>query len=325
VIAAAGLVLNELPCADRWDFGASPYGLEPLTLPPAGARQTIFWRSSRCYDGACRRIEEITSGRGRVDGIGLSDPAVELAWFRWITGHQVSFIVWRLMAELLWEVDDDPRVAGQVARPLRDYVRGYSAMLLYSGSCPRSTYEAVIRPSMRLQHPGFSGRWAPDFAPVKTFLRSRRSEFVGTPDAAALNAAVKTLQAVHDAVAAKLVPDGKSLLRQSHAPVSDIRLLHALYDNYFMTLRGGVDADDVVCQLLRRLVAIAQDLAVNGLHPCGWEEGDEVGCEMLDLDVLECEEQLTDIVRRVATTAAAPGDAGPASPLAGGPAVRVRS
>lgn len=325
-MGGAGLVLNELPSGDRWDFGGFPYGLEPLTLPPAGARDGISWRSSRCYDGACRQIAAINRGPGRVDGIGPSAPDLELAWFRWITGHQVSFVIWRLMAELLWEVNDDPRRAEQLAGPLRHYVRGYSAMLLYSGSCTRSTYETVIRPSMRLQHPGFSGSWAPDYGPVRAFLRSKRSEFVGTPDAAALNAAIRVLHAVHDAVAAKLVPDGRSLLRQSHAVVSDVRLVHLLYDNYFMTLRGGVDADDVVCQLLRRLVAIAQDVAVNGLHPCGWDDaGVAAACDVLHLDVLGCEEDLADIVLRVATTAAAAGDAGRAAPVGLGSAVPVRS
>ncbi|WKX68679.1 hypothetical protein [Streptomyces sp. XD-27] len=125
----------------------------------------------RAFHEACRRIRQVAPGDPPLPRLGAGAEPETVYWFRWVTGHQVSFVIWRLMAWLL----DDLR-AGRVARPaavrsLTEYVRGYSAMLDYGSSCPREVYQSVIRPSMYRQHRGFSGSWAPDYRPVREVFR----------------------------------------------------------------------------------------------------------------------------------------------------------
>lgn len=299
-------MLTDLPSGPGWDFGGFPYGLEPLTLPAAGAHDPPARPAvaPERYGDACRRIQRI-GRRGIAEGeIARCESADGLFWFRWVVGHQVSFIVWRLTALLLDEVARGGLQWPAVLGPLRHYVRGYTAMLLYTGSCPPGTYQRLIRPSMRLQHPAFSGSWAPDYWPVRDLLRNRRLPFAHSPEAAELVHAIRLMQLVHDGVAAKLVPDGRSLLRQSTVRRQDMRLLHVMYDNYFMTLRAPVSRHDVVAQLLRRLVAIASDLAANELHPA-LPAGDGAPPEELWVaDVLACEAGLVEILAQLAICAA---------------------
>jgi len=262
----------------------------------------------RRYLEVCQQIERLAAGHDALDDLTRSAPdEVELAWFRWITGHQVSFVVWRVMAALLRRRDEQPRTTAGLEQALRHCVRSYAAMLLYTGSCRRATYESVIRSSMRLQHRSFSGSWAPDYVPVRSFLRGHHR--ARTTAAAPLDEAVVTLHLVHDAIAAKLVPDGRSLLHQANLPLTDTRLAHLLYDNYFLTVRSSVDADQIVVQLLRRLVAIAQDVTVNGVHPPGWDEGAEAAVALVG-GVAECEKHLLNITLGLATTVARGGPDG---------------
>ncbi|MGH3679409.1 MAG: hypothetical protein ACRDT2_03880, partial [Natronosporangium sp.] len=83
------------PAPQRWSFGDFPYGLEPLTLPPAGspgaALPAVQLRGPYRDLGAALR-----EGRAAVEPARAGVP-VELFWFRWITGHQLSFIIWRLL------------------------------------------------------------------------------------------------------------------------------------------------------------------------------------------------------------------------------------
>ena len=297
-------VLTELPAGPGWEFGGFPYGLEPLTLPPPGAPDLpqVEERDAD-YAGTCRRIRAVAA---RAAPDGEVEPCREqdlLYWFRWITGHQVSFIVWRLMAQLVDEVVEGEAPWSSVLGPLCHCVRCYTAMLLYTGSCPRGTYHEVIRPTMRLQHPSFSGSWAPDYWPVKDLLRSRRLPFVRTPESADLLQEIRVVQLVHDGVAAKLVPDGRSLLRQSTVRRQDTRLLHLIYDNYFLTLRAPVTRHDVVAQLLRRLLAIAHDLAVNDLRPAAAELGGHPE-ELCVPEVAACEAGMLETVVQAANCAA---------------------
>jgi hypothetical protein len=298
-------VLTEPPAGPGWDFGGFPYGLEPLTLPPAGTPDLPMPDDNPAAFGeTCRRIDQVAS-RGVPDGaVERCDAPDVLFSFRWIVGHQVSLVVWRMMALLI-----DGVVEGQIPRtavigPLCGYVRTYTAMLLYTGSCPRRTYHDVIRPRLRLQHPSFSGSWAPDYWPVRDLLRSGRLPLALSPESADLRQAIRLVQLVHDGVAAKLVPDGRSLLRQSAVRRQDMRVLHLIYDNHFMTLRAPVSRHDVVAQLLRRLLAIAYDIAVNDLHAAGAADPHEQPQTLCVPDVRACESAIPAILSQVACCAA---------------------
>ncbi|MEU5635908.1 hypothetical protein ACH47C_19480 [Streptomyces rishiriensis] len=121
-----------------------------------------------------------------------------------------------------------------------------------------------------------------------------------------LSRAVKLCQIAHQGVAAKLVPGGRSLLQQSAESrrVHDDAVLHGvLFDNYFLTLRATVPWSDIVVQMLRRLVAIAQDVTTNGLsEPCG-EGTRDSSLGRLPAELRRVESGFLDIAFRVARSA----------------------
>jgi hypothetical protein len=264
-------MVADIPTYERWDFGGHPYGLEPLTLPAPGS-----WLPA--VGGAAAAIKMAGIGGTAVRVSLVEDFGVpprlaarpedtdRLYWFRWITGHQVCFILWQRIGRLMREAEDGERDPAEAIAPLRHDVRGCCAMLLYTGSCPRTVYDRVIRPSMRLQHPAFSGSWAPDFWPVRDLLRGRSRAFAEVPGAEGVAEAVELYRTVHEEVAARLVPDGQSLLRQADMRLLNLPVMRLMYDNFFLTMRAAVAEDAVSAQLLRRLVAIARDVQVNGLY-----------------------------------------------------------
>lgn len=285
-----------------WDFGDFPYGLEALVMPPVPGTPAapsqpqphpqrpqplvtvpdgdpeLISREVRLLTGA---VPTLVTDAAPVHGLAPAPAYDQLFWFRWITGHQATFALWRLMGGLL---DSTAGAAGRAeegpdaaaVNALEAYVHAYCALLLYSGSSPRRVYQSLIRPVMFLQHRGFSGTWAPDFAQVRRLLRGRPLPWTHGERAAGLRAAVDAHREVHDSVAARLVPSGRSLLQQSIAetPVRPSERTAVLYDNFFLTLRGPVEDRDVVVQLLRRLRAVALDLSVNGLYPLGRDADD---------------------------------------------------
>ncbi|SEG83572.1 hypothetical protein SAMN04489712_11626 [Thermomonospora echinospora] len=297
-----------------WDFGDVPYSLEPLVLPdpsaPASPPRTgtrVMGVPHRDLDADRRRLRALADPRGRA---GLGAPAESsdrLYWFRWITGHQATFVLWHLMGRLMGGRGGAAETAG-----LETYTRGYCAMLLYTGSCPREVYEGLIRPSMFLQHPGFSGTWAPDFTAVRPLFRGRDLPWTSTPEAAGLRAAVELNNLIHDGVAARLVPSGRSLLQESMkaAPVRRSEKTDVIYDNYFVTLRGPVAGRAVAGQLLHRLRAVSLDVAVNGLHP---HEDPDRPAELRRPEVLACERDLFSILARVGDLAAGTAEAEPST------------
>ncbi|MEV1143561.1 hypothetical protein [Micromonospora sp. NPDC049799] len=291
--------LCDLPAHGRWDFGGFAYGLEPLILPavgdpdgPAGAVP------AGDYAEICRRLGALAESGPLTPEVAPCDSPDELFWFRWITGHQVCFVVWRLIAQLVDDLNQGRRSADEVLSPISHYVDGYSAMLLYTGSCPPDLYNVLIRPSMRLRHRAFSGAWAPDYWPIRDLFRRRwLPGSIGT-DAGKLLDAIALLHLVHDGVAARLVSNGRSLLREAAVRGPGHRPAGLIYDSYFTTLRAPVPRHEVVAQLLRRLVAIAQDVAANGLYAAG--DADDRPAELQKAEVLKCESGLVDILLGVA-------------------------
>lgn len=304
-------VLRELPVPDGWDFGDFPYGLEPLTLPEpgtlgSGPEAPAPGAPLHEFEETCRHLMSAAVQAGPVTGMEPEpdDSSDRLYWFRWITGHQVTFILWQLIArtkDALPEEDGPGRRAGLEA--MAELARGYCAMLLYTASTPKEIYQDVIRPSMFLQHRGFSGTWAPDHVPVQSLFRGKKLPC--TRDSAQLREAVSMYQTIHAGIAAKLVPSGRSLLQQATraASVQHPDVLGVLYDNYFMTLRSPATVEDVVAQLLRRLNAIVLDVRANGLHPAGRGADEEIPEELNLPGVLACERDLPAALARVACCA----------------------
>ncbi|MFD8381151.1 hypothetical protein ACFV2X_21810 [Streptomyces sp. NPDC059679] len=296
-----------------WDFGDFPFGLELLTMPPVGpSRATAV---TPYVAGPCDPGLTVMQLRLLADSPLLGDVPEDarkvsheqIFWFRWITGHQITFVIWHLMGKLLERTAERGEPDQCTAARLGTYTSGYNAMLLYTGSCPLDTYQSLIRPRMYLQHRSFSGTWASDFTPVRSLFRGRGPVRGATREAARLARAVEINKAIHDGIAAQLVPAGKSLLQEAMAGpvVRPSERTALLYDNFFMTLRGPVDDDAIITQLLRRLRAVALDLAVNGLHPLG-HEGEERPEELRRAEVADCENRIGHVLYEVGEAAVTP-------------------
>ncbi len=265
-------VFTELPTTVGWNYGGYPYGLEPLVMPfPACGDASEEDSGDLPLVQAFWRAADLVVSPATDRGVAQAETATQLDWFRWITGHQISFLAWRMAAQVLAKVNDGRRPPAGCIPELSAYVELYSAMLLYTGSCTSQRYQAHIRPSMQLHHPSFSGSWAPDFVPIRHLLRGRLEPFDSVVGSQRLQTAVERNTAVHEYVAARLVPNGLSLLRGSpHTGVGqDLRLLNQLYDNYFLTIRAPASRSRLAAQLLRRVVAVVHDLQANGVTDAG--------------------------------------------------------
>ncbi|MFI2213258.1 L-tyrosine 3-hydroxylase [Streptomyces sp. NPDC020141] len=302
------------PRSARWEFGGHLYGLEPLALPP-----TRLPRPAGHAPGPLpERLVPHPPGRA-VDGLPpTSESEVErLFWFRWITGHQTTFILWQLLAAVLDEARRPGADPDALARGARALVRGYSLMLLYSGSPPRPLYERVIRGPIARMHPNLSGSWARDYAGVRPLIRGK-TRLGGEREAAALAAECELNERVHRGIAARLVPSGVSLLldgevRRGERPLGR-DTLRWLYDGIFLTTRAAVSHEAVTGQLLRRLHAILLDLSANGLHPACAPSAEQEPPDLLGDDVLALTAAFPETLLGLAAIAGPPG-AG--QPLAG--------
>lgn len=294
-------MLTEFPDPTGWDFGDYPYGLEPLVLPKPGARTPAGTPDPAGLAALRDRLAEPVVAA--TDGPGLSaESLIPLYWFRWITGHQVAFILWRLVGRALDDVRSG-RAAPAALHALSDYVRGYAIMLVYTSSCTRDVYERVIRLTMLLQHRWFSGLWAPDYEGVRNLLRGRVRRLAGGgPAEADLAAAVELCQAVHLGVAAKLVPNGRSFLQElsSAGRLRRARMQGEFYDNYFLTSRGDTTEAEVTGQLLRRLHAVSLDIANNGMYPVAPVGVEELPEELTRPDVVDCVRDVEQTLRLIA-------------------------
>ncbi|WP_211222309.1 L-tyrosine 3-hydroxylase [Actinokineospora enzanensis] len=232
-----------------------------LFLPPTGAP----------FESSTDHTDDHTTGERTcqeydVFGTTPVDPQ-PLFWYRWIAGHQISFMLWRAMHDVVWHHPDDVPSERELDM-LAACVDSYSAMLLYSSTVPRDHYHTNIRVLMALQHPSFSGAWAPDYRPIRRLFRGK-VPWLDAPACRALGEAVARNGTTHSHIADHLVPDGRSLLQQSAgAPgVSVSREKEDLYDNFFLTVRRPVSQAELVAQLDSRIVELAADLRHNGLYP----------------------------------------------------------
>ncbi|WP_153536331.1 hypothetical protein [Streptomyces sp. RB17] len=300
-------VVTELPVPEGWDFGDFPYGLEPLTLPEPPHRPVADVPDVLRAGPASGPATAPPACPRTGPAPGLPELAHQLFWFRWITGHQVTFAVWQLLGHALHQAHARPDPAPSLTA-MADLTRAYTAMLLYTSSCPKDVYGDVIRPSMFLQHRGFSGTWAPDFAPVRQVLRGRKLPWQDTPEGTLLADEVRLYHLVHSGVAAKLVPSGRSLLQENAhtARPNHPRLQALVYDNYFLTLRADVPTAEVVGQLRRRLAAVRVDVSVNGLYPGLTPQEDAALPEELRSESARaCERDFTAVLERADGLAAA--------------------
>jgi hypothetical protein len=282
-----------------WRYGDFPYGLEPLVLPPAG--EAVH---SRPYLGSAEVNRNLAAAwadrRAGVEPASM-DSLEQLFWFRWITGHQISFIVWQLLAAATSGFAN-PTTSGPLpSQALTQYVRGYSGMLLYTSSCSRTVYSSAIRPSMYRQHRWFSGTWAPDYLPVRELLRGQWMPPLAEPDRPMLAQEVELCRQAHAGASVKLVPDGVSFV--AHAvSASELRRPHspgALYDHFFLTSRAKVTGRDVAAQLVRRVHAVLLDLAANGLYVSGTTSAAERPSELWTASLSELEDDLPQALLRV--------------------------
>lgn len=244
--------------------GLRPPPLQPhvLFMPPLGDDLD----GSSEEDSATAALD-----RDRLDYTVFGARPVEeerLFWYRWIAGHQVSFLLWRAMHDVVRHHPEDDGPGEHELDLLSACIDGYSAALLYSSTVPRDHYHADIRARMALQHPAFSGTWAPDYRPVRRLFRGKMP-WQEDGSCAALDEAVARNEVTHSHIADHLVPDGHSLLQKSAgAPgVSVSREKEDLYDNFFLTVRRPVRHAEFVGQLDSRIADLAADLKHNGLYP----------------------------------------------------------
>jgi len=310
-----------LPTSGEWEFGGHLYGLEPLALPPTWLPRTpLASRPSLVTPSPDTAAALVPSDDTEVD---------RLFWFRWITGHQATFILWQLLAAVLNEARQPGAETVVLTREARCLVRGYSIMLLYTSSPPREIYERIIRGPIARQHPNLSGSWARDYQPVRPLIRGKTS-MGDEVEASALAAECALNETIHEGIAARLVPSGISLLLSPSARMNSRQLrretLLWLYDGIFLTSRLPICYATLVQQLARRLQAILLDTTSNGLYPTFVACMDEEPPQLVGEQVNALKASLQDNLHALIECADASGAArvSSASCPAGSPSVSAR-
>lgn len=206
--------------------------------------------------------------------------AERLFWFRWITGHQLTFGLWQALRHQLVDVVEGAEfghapTVDEVDR-CTALLRSVGGMFLYTASCNRDVYSTTIRNFMRLWHPGFSGTWAADYEGLPNLL-GRACDLKSTDAALSeslgrLRRASADCHSVHLAAAKKLVPEGGSLLRDLRSDpgsLPEATSVRQVYDSFFLVRRAPVTMDEFEFSITLRGKRILQDLEVNGLEPSG--------------------------------------------------------
>lgn len=262
-------LVTRLPQRSEWEYGGHIYGLEPLALPANWLPRTSEVDREAilaCHENLSTLPPSTTNKLPPPDAAEID----RLFWFRWITGHQTTFLLWQLLAAILDDAEDSEPDAPALAAQACPLVRGYTLMLLYASSPPREIYERVIRAPMARQHINLSGAWARDYAPIRPLIRGKISLGSGI-EADALRRECEINEQVHEGITEKVVPSGISLLQNPKPPGGQWRMhretLLWLYDGIFLTSRANLSYGEVVVQLARRVHAIVLEINANGLYP----------------------------------------------------------
>jgi hypothetical protein len=242
----------------------TPTPIAVLRLPPPGARLTPC---AGCPEDErlTRLLQEWSSGPRRDRAPAGSEPSDAVLRHRWWLGHQLSFLTWRALAEILGEMLGSTACGEEHFRRAAALYDAYSVLLIYSGGCSAQQYDAVLRPAMRAADPAFSGTWAADHAPLARLLDEVKARY---PEAATgrLDRAVRTNRRVHVSVARRLVPGGGSLLSEAGPAAQEpAERQHALFDAFFRTERGAVCRSGLLTQYADRALDAVADLSGRGL------------------------------------------------------------
>jgi len=300
-------VATTIPSGAEWEFGGHPYGLEPLALPTRWVPRTAAIDPPRIEElrGRLAHMSPASVRHLRPDGAEEID---RLFWFRWITAHQTTFLLWQLLAAIVQESEAAHVEHEELAAQARSLVCGYSLMLMYASSAPRDIYGRVIRMPMARQHVNLSGAWARDYSPVRRLIRGEVTLGSGVATEA-LRRECELNEQVHEGIADKLLPSGVSLLR-SPKPEGGRAMprntLLWLYDGIFLTSRAAVSHDTVARQLVRRLHAIFLDVTANDLYPSFAPSTHEESPRLRMPELMQRKAALTDCVLEILCVVGAP-------------------
>ena len=252
-------------------YGDYLYGLEPLVLPgPDEPWLEIdkrgFETGNVPYRPASAGVEDVSSATR--------------AWFRWITGHQLSFLIWRFIAsscDLRYVASVDARVTTQL-------VAGYSASLVYTSFMSAGEYASTVRPAMERTHRAFTGSWAPDYRSIRDLMMSpRRAAAALGAGADELAVRIRECHDVHREVANRLVPTRVSLFQEAGMSAGAVETQVAtdmIYDAFFLVARRPGSFVSALEQFERRVHAVTADLTRS-------EDGAEPDCDGFTADVID--------------------------------------
>jgi L-tyrosine peroxygenase len=233
-------------------YGDYSYGLEPLVLPdPDEPWLEIGGREFEFGNVPYRPV-----------ALGVDEtPSAARAWFRWITGHQLSFLIWRFIA-----IGCNVRYVASIdSRAIAQLVAGYSASLAYTSLMSPGEYARTVRPAMERTHRAFTGSWASDYRSIRDLIQSpRRAAAMPGTGARELVVRIRECNDVHREVAKRLVPTGVSLLQESGMSTGVVNTQAAtdmIYDAFFLVTRRPVSIASALEQFERRVHAVTADLA----------------------------------------------------------------
>jgi L-tyrosine peroxygenase len=304
----APAVVATLPSDAEWEFGGHPYGLEPLALPSRWLPRTVAVDPVRIED-LRRRLAQMSPASLRHLRPEGADEIDRLFWFRWITAHQTTFLLWQMLGAILQESEAADVEHEELAAQARLLVCGYSLMLMYGSSAPRHIYGPVIRMPMARQHVNLTGAWARDYSPVRPLIRGKVA--VGSGVAAeTLRRECELNEQVHEGIADKVLSSGQVSLLQNPKPKGRRQMsrdtLLWLYDGIFLTCRAAVSQHEVASQLVRRLHAIFLDVTANDLYPSFAPSVHEEPPRLRTPEVMQRKAALTDCVLEILCFVGAP-------------------
>ncbi len=210
-----------------------------------------------------------------------------LYWFRWITGHQTSFLLWTFLLLHIKQFQAGACSMDSLEKTGVALFKLYSGILVYTASTSIDVYQQIIRPFMMTYHPGFSGSWASDYALLKETMRQSLRQESGFGK---LGRAYMATNQIHGKIGKRLVghsPSLNKLAKQAKAGQNRVSVTEAvaaaavetaaadadlafIFDAFFLVQRSPVGYADLLNQLVIRLAAILDDYHEHGFqvgHP----------------------------------------------------------